>query len=416
MLPSAAASVAQRRRSSWLDEASANRTFGVRRRASARPRPRQRGHHPGARPRRARDRDRRPARPRDVLGAHEVPGRRPAGARRARRVKADESSTEAHRAEQAEQPRRGRDDPREERRPRHLAPRPPRRGRLVSDSAKALKQDMLRAAGVETVAEEAAPRSRRPSHPTERRVVPQSVISRQRPTPSWYPTSPPPGSAGPAPAGWPPGVARPAVPVVRVRRRVLVHEPARAHGVAGPRRPRADAAPGAGRRRRQGRSPDLPAGRRARPGQDRAGAAGRRGGERLSALGRRTQRRQDQLGARGGHLDPQAPRHRHPRRRPHDRRLRRHRGRQLRGARPARRLARRLRVPRHGRRRGPLHQEQELCSARGTRSSSPSASAPAPCVRSDGADRHPADQRHRGLPGDPGSSSAGSTTRSRSAS
>ena len=45
-----------------------------------------------------------------------------------------------------------------------------------------------------------------------------------------------------------------------------------------------DAAPGAGRRRRQGRSPDLPAGRRARPGQDRAGAAGRRGGERLSAL------------------------------------------------------------------------------------------------------------------------------------
>ena len=39
MLPSAAASagIAQRRRSSWLDEASANRTFGVRRRASGAP-------------------------------------------------------------------------------------------------------------------------------------------------------------------------------------------------------------------------------------------------------------------------------------------------------------------------------------------------------------------------------------------
>jgi hypothetical protein len=35
-----------------------------------------------------------------ALGAHEVPGRRPAGARGAARVKADETSTEAYRTEQ----------------------------------------------------------------------------------------------------------------------------------------------------------------------------------------------------------------------------------------------------------------------------------------------------------------------------
>ena len=45
-----------------------------------------------------------------------------------------------------------------------------------------------------------------------------------------------------------------------------------------------------------------------------------------------------------------------------DRRVRRHRGRQLRGARPARRLDRRPRLPRHGRRRGALHQEQEVAA------------------------------------------------------
>ena len=72
---------APRRRSSWLDEASASPALPVPPRAtSGGPRPRQRRHHPGARPRRARGRGGRPARPREALGAHQVPGRRPAGA------------------------------------------------------------------------------------------------------------------------------------------------------------------------------------------------------------------------------------------------------------------------------------------------------------------------------------------------
>ncbi len=49
-----------------------------------RARPRQRGHHPGARPQRAGGGDRRRAWLRAVLGAHQVPGRGPAGPRGAR--------------------------------------------------------------------------------------------------------------------------------------------------------------------------------------------------------------------------------------------------------------------------------------------------------------------------------------------
>ncbi len=44
------------------------------------------------------------------------------------------------------------------------------------------------------------------------------------------------------------------------------------------------------------------------------------------------------------------------------RRVRRHRRRQLRDPRPSRRLAGQPRVPRHGRRRGPLHQEQDVAA------------------------------------------------------
>ena len=111
----------------------------------------------------------------------------------------------------------------------------------------------------------------------------------------------------------------------------------------------------------------------------------------------RAERRQDELGPRGRALDPQAHGHGDPRRRRHDRRLRRHRDRQLRGARPPRRVARRPRLPRHGRRRGALHQEQGL----------PAVAARAGALRphprphrepaADGPDRNPADQRHRGL-------------------
>jgi superfamily II DNA or RNA helicase len=50
----------------------------------------------------------------------------------------------------------------------------------MSDAARLLKRDMLTAAGVETAPEELRPKeSRAASVPTERRVVPQSIVSRQ---------------------------------------------------------------------------------------------------------------------------------------------------------------------------------------------------------------------------------------------
>ena len=91
---------------------------------------------------------------------------------------------------------------------------------------------------------------------------------------------------------------------------------------------------------------------------------------------------------------------RDPRRRRPGRRVRRRHHRQLRDPRPARRLARHLRLPRHGGRRGPLHQEQDLAAlaprARALRAAAHAHGPPA----ADGADRHAADQRHRGLPRD----------------
>ena len=93
------------------------------------PRPRQRRHHPGARPHRARGRGSRPARARAALGTHEVPGRRAAGARGACPGPGGRASSDAQRRRAAQAPRRDRDDPREDRRPRHLAARAPRRGR-----------------------------------------------------------------------------------------------------------------------------------------------------------------------------------------------------------------------------------------------------------------------------------------------
>ena len=59
--------------------------------------------------------------------------------------------------------------------------------------------------------------------------------------------------------------------------------------------------------------PDLPAGRRARPRQDRAGAARRAGRRRLPAAGDRAERREDQLGARGADVDAEPLGHRRPR-------------------------------------------------------------------------------------------------------
>ena len=94
------------------------------------------------------------------------------------------------------------------------------------------------------------------------------------------------------------GTARPAAEFLRARRRGRpgVHGAPGADGTVHPGGPGADAAPGAGGRRRRCRSPDVPARRRAGPGQDGRGAARRGSGERLPAARRRAERRQDQLG------------------------------------------------------------------------------------------------------------------------
>ena len=269
------------------------------------PRPRTGGRHLGARPRRPRGRGRRPARPGDRLGAHEVPGRR-AGAREERaRVRADEASSQSHRAEQLK---------RLDGIATILAKTAVRDSGLlallaedavVSDAARSLTREMLRAAGVEPPPEEAAaapsPRPRPPS--------PSAGSCRSRwspgswPTPSSPPTSPPPAQRTARPrrlAGWellgpllnsferagggaPACMALPAPDGPRSRpmgRELMPHQGQLvAAAAAGP--------------------PDLPARRRARPGQDGPGAARRGGGERLPAAGGRAERRQDQLGARG---------------------------------------------------------------------------------------------------------------------
>ncbi len=108
--------------------------------------------------------------------------------------------------------------------------------------------------------------------------------------------------------------------------------------------------------------PYVPARGRARPGQDRAGAAGGTLREGVPAARRRAERRQDELGARGGDVDAGPSGDRHPQRRRDRRRLLRHRHRQLRHPQPARRLARHVRLPRDGHRRGALHQEQDLAA------------------------------------------------------
>ena len=182
---------------------------------------------------------------------------------------------------------------------------------VVSDAAQALKREMLarrRARGRRRGA-----RARQPTAPVGRRRAPQVVPQSVDLPPAGQPV-PRPGLLARRRADRdrrPPagrlGAARPAVPVLRDgrgrRARPACRCPSRA-SLARPRRPRADAAPGAGRRGRGGRPPHVPARRRARSRQDRPGAARRPGRQRLPAAGRRAQRRQDQLGARGRAVDP----------------------------------------------------------------------------------------------------------------
>ena len=263
---------------------------------------------------------------------------------------------------------------------------------------------MMAAAGLEAPVE--APPARRPVRCSRGQRAPRRPAVRGR-APARQPVPHPrllqcAEASGAAPPAGHVGAARTAVPGLRGRHRrgAVVHDAAGAGLAAGIRWPGADAAPGAAGGRGRRRAPHVPARRRARPGQDRPGPARRAGGRRLPAAGRRPQRREDQLGARGRALDPEPHRDRDPRRRPRGRRLRRHRGGQLRGARPARRLARRPRLPRDGGRRGALHQEPRLAAV----PARPAARRPGPHpdrpAADDGAHRHAPDQRHRGLPRD----------------
>ena len=195
------------------------------------------------------------------------------------RIKADTESTEAHRGEQLK---------RLDGVATILAKTAARDTSLlqllaedaeVSEAGRTLKREMLLAAGVDAPVETAARGGRRPDAPPSAASYPQSVVSRQLANPFLAPdfSAAPSRPASAAPAGQL-GAARPAVPLVRVRRRrgVVLHVAARAgRRVQAPERPRADAAPGPAGRGRGGRAPHLPARRRAGARQDRAGAARR---------------------------------------------------------------------------------------------------------------------------------------------
>ena len=186
-------------------------------------RPRQRGHHPGARPRRARGRGRRRSAGRSqpsVRTKFQVVALLVREERA--RVKADEDATEAQRAEQLK---------RLDGVATILAKTAARDTSLlallaedavVSDAAKALQ---ARDADAPPASRRRPRRSRRRAEPRRRRHrAPGRARSRSSPasspTRSSPPTSPPPQptQARPAPAGQL-GAARPAVPLLRVRRR-----------------------------------------------------------------------------------------------------------------------------------------------------------------------------------------------------
>ena len=303
------------------------------------------------------------------------------------RVKADTELTEAAARRAAQAARRHRDDPGQDRRPRHLAasrcsPRTP----IVSDRAR-------RPASARCCARPAS--SREPEEPEpdraeprpgvgERRVVPQSVVA--------------------APAGQP--VPRPRLQSAAPRR--ARGRPAGRAGSCSARCSARSSTAGAGVRRAWScPSPTLaatrPGGLELMPHQAQvvaAAAAGHRtflladepglgktaqallaaaGRRRLPAAGRRAQRRQDQLGPRGRAVDP-AP-HAPPSSTAtattidgfadivivNYEVLDRHVG-----------WLGELRLPRHGRRRGALHQEQDLAALAARARALRAASAPAP--------------------------------------
>ena len=219
------------------------------------------------------------------------------------RVRAEETSSDDPPGRAAQAPRRDRDDPREDRRPR------PRRSSRSSPRTPSSPTRPGRSSGTccgppASSRPPTRPRRRSPRPPRHHRAPGRAAVGRL--AAAGQPLPRPrllrrPAERGPAAPPGRLGAARPAAQLVRARRRrsLGVHGPARAVLPARAGRPGADAAPGAGGRRGRGRPPDLPARRRAGPGQDGSGAARRGGGERLPAARGRAERRQDQLGARG---------------------------------------------------------------------------------------------------------------------
>ena len=301
--------------------------------------------------------------------AHQVPGRGPAGPRGAH--PASRPTPRSPRRSAPSSSSGSTASPRSSPRP---PPATPRCSSLLAEDAvvseagpRAQARDARRRPGVEPAPEEeVAPRAGR--RPPRRRAPGRPAVGASRaswPTRSSRPTSPraPPARRPRRLADV--GADRPAARVLRARRRRrrLLHGAARADS-----------------------SLKAPAGRELMQHQAQVVAAAAAGHRTFlladePGLGKTAQallaaqaadaypllvvvpeRRQDQLGPRGRAVDPAPHRHRHPRRRPRRRRLRRHRDRQLRDPRPPRRLAGQPRLPRDGRRRGPLHQEQVLAA------------------------------------------------------
>ena len=95
---------------------------------------------------------------------------------------------------------------------------------VVSEGARALKREMLAAAGVEVVPDEPTPAPTETAAPSERQVVPQSVVSAKLANPFLVPDfSAARAQADRCPSARHLGAARPALPLLRVRRSVVLH-------------------------------------------------------------------------------------------------------------------------------------------------------------------------------------------------
>ena len=298
-------------------------------------------------------------------GAPEVPGRGPAGARGAAAAEVRRRARRGRAGRAAQAARRHRHDPGQDRGPRAVAVRAAGRGRRHLRRRPRAEAGHARApAGIEVAAEaEATAEPARPADAPSARCVPQSVISRQLANPFLAPDfSAPPRRDARARRLRRLGADRPAAQLLRARRRggaVL-------HGAARPGRWRSPdglelmAHQGAGRGRgRRGHRTFLLADE---PGLGKTAQAllAAQAADAYPLLAvvpnvvKTNWAREAELWTPRRtvsviHGDGDARR-----------RLRRHHRGQLRDPRPPRRLARRPRLPRDGRGRGALHQEQEV--------------------------------------------------------